>query len=648
MGGGDFKNLFSPLTVGPLELKNRIAMLPMTTGFNEPDETIGDRFIRFFEERARGGAGLISIPFLTIRAGSPFDPGLYDDRFIAGAKRLVEALHPFGAKVFAELAIFYHAQFTDGPPEAVSPSPVWNSVVGCMPRALSAEEIGMIVENHGAAARRAQQAGFDAVELYLGAGNLLGRFLSPLRNLREDLYGGSEENRMRIVLECIESIKRSTTGDYPVCARITVDELIEGGRRFEETEEILKVLEKAGVRMINFHIGAHESRVPTVQPCVPKGAFAHLTARMKEWVKIPVIAANRINDPFVAEKILSEGEADIIGMGRALLADPELPNKSREGRTGEIVPCIACSNCLSAIATGYKDWGTPVNTYCKVNPAVGREFEYALRPPEKRKKVMVIGGGPAGMEAARVAAMRGHAVSLYEKRKEPGGRLVIGCLPPHKEEIRTLYKNLAERARKAGVTIRVGAEAGGCLILQEKPDALVVAVGAEFSRPPVPGADGKNVVFAEDVLAGSSRVSGKVLIIGGGMVGCETGEFLVANSKEVNDITVLEMQERFASDVSTNYRPFLLKRLKEAGVKLVSNAKVEEIAQTGVTVGRADGSTEIYEADAIILASGLKADDSRVAELMSLVSESYAAGDCATPGSIREAIEQGFLAGNAI
>ncbi|MGV8075515.1 MAG: FAD-dependent oxidoreductase [Syntrophobacteraceae bacterium] len=643
-----FKRLFSPLKIGNLELKNRIAMLPATTGFVELDETVGNRFIRFYEERARGGAGLITIPFSPVDAGAAFEPGLYEDRFIPAARRLTGAVHAFGAKISAQFIISYHVVLKDGVTEVVGPSPVWNWVMSCTPRQLTIDEIGYLVKMHGDAARRAQEAGFDAVELLLGAGYLLGRFISPLCNIRDDRYGGDLERRMQIILEVIEAIKQSTTGDFPISARVTVDELMEGGRTFEDTKEIVEILEKAGIMMISFQIGAHESRVPTVQPCIPKGGYAHLAGRIKNWVRIPVTAANRINDPFIAEKVLAEGNADLVGMARALFADPEFPNKAREGRVDEIVPCLACSNCLSAVIKEYSQWGVPVATYCTVNPVAGKEGEYLVTPAQEIKKVMVIGGGPAGLEAARAAAVRGHSVTLYDKGKELGGRLLIAAVPPYKEDIKTLFHNMAVRAKKAGVKINLNTEAGCETVEEEKPDVLIVAVGAKSFYPPIPGAKRDNVVFAEDVLSGSKSVSGSVLVVGGGMVGCETAEFLIENSKEVTDVTVLEMQDRLATEVSANYRPFFLQRLKEAGINLITRVEVKEITEKGAKVSREEAGEEFIEGNAIVLAVGLMADGKLVEKLKGIVEESYAAGDCIAPGGIKEAMEQGFLVGNKI
>jgi NADPH-dependent 2,4-dienoyl-CoA reductase/sulfur reductase-like enzyme len=346
----------------------------------------------------------------------------------------------------------------------------------------------------------------------------------------------------------------------------------------------------------------------------------------------------------VAEEILAEGKADLIGMGRALLADPELPRKTREGRVEEIVPCIACSNCLTEVMGAYRQWGKPVATFCTVNPVAGKEGQYIPHPAPRSKKVMVIGGGPAGLEAATTAATRGHRVTLYERGEELGGRLLLAAIPPYKSEMKTLAQSLAARARKAGVKIKLQSEAGRETAEEEKPDALVLALGATPRLPDIPGAPGKNVVFAEDVLAGLKSVSGSVLVIGGGVVGCETAEFLFEHGKGVTQVTVLEMLDRMANDMSPTYRPFFLARLKKAGIKMITGARVEEITEKGVRVTQGDRSTWI-EGNAVVLAGGSVANRQLVQELEGIVPEAHVAGDCITPRMVKEAMEEGFLAG---
>jgi 2,4-dienoyl-CoA reductase-like NADH-dependent reductase (Old Yellow Enzyme family)/thioredoxin reductase len=642
-----FKHLFTPIKIGDMEVRNRIVMLPMTTGYPEADETVGDRFINFFTERAKGGAGFIIIPFSPVRAGSPMEPGLFDDRFIPGVRRLTAEIHAHGTKVACQLIISYHVMFKDDMSEVVGPSPVMNQLVRVIPRALTVDEIRFIVEEYGRAARRAREGGFDAVEILVGCGYILNRFLSPISNKREDEYGGSLENRMRVILESIESVRREAGNDFPIGVRLNIEELMAGGHTVEDSMIVAQALEKAGVSIINTYIGWHESPVPTVAPSLPPGAFAHLVEKIKGCVSIPVIAANRINDPIVAEKILADGKADLVGMGRALLADPELPNKAKEGRIEEIVPCIACSRCLAEIMPMYKAWGKGFSTFCTVNPFAGKEGDYFLEPAAKPKKVVVIGGGPGGMEAAMTAAMRGHRVTLFEKGDELGGWLLVGCIPPYKDEIRALHKSLAVRTRKAGVQIRLKDEAGPKTIGEEKPDVLILAVGANPLVPNIPGVKGAHVVLAEDVLTGRKSVSGAIIIVGGGLVGCETAEFLIERGQGITSVTVVEMLERMAETVSPTYRPFFMARLKKTGIRMETQTTVEEITDKGVKVTQ-NGVPGFIEGNAVVLAVGLRAEPQLEEKFKGKAPEIYSVGDCVKPRMIKEAIEEGFSIGRKV
>jgi 2,4-dienoyl-CoA reductase-like NADH-dependent reductase (Old Yellow Enzyme family)/thioredoxin reductase len=642
-----FKHLFTPIDIGSMKVKNRIVMLPVTTGYCELDETIGDRFINFFVARAKGGVGLIIIPFSPVHAGSPIEPGLYDDRFLPGVRKLVNAVHTHGTKIAAQLITSYHVIFKDGIAEVVGPSPVLNQMMRTIARPLTVPEIHYIVKEYGEAAHRARQGGFDAVELLVGGGYLLNRFLSPITNKRDDEYGGSLENRMRIILEVIESMRKGVGKDFPIGCRLNVAEQMEGGHTIEDSKEVVRILEKAGIQMINVYTGWHESPVPTVQAVLPKGAFLHLAEKIKGWVGIPVIAANRINDPAVAENALAQGKADMIGMARALLADPELPKKAREGRVEEIVPCLACSNCLTEILTTYKDWGAPASTLCSVNPVAGKEAEGSIEPAKKSKKVLVIGGGPGGMEAAITAALRGHKVTLHEKGKELGGKLLIASIPPYKSELHTLITSLSTLAKKAGVEIKLKSDVGPSTIEKEKPDVLIMATGSTPLIPNIPGVTGPNVVFAEEVLTGVKAISGDVLIVGGGMVGCETAEFILEHGKGVNQVTIIEMLSRMADNVSPTYRPFFLARLKKAGIKMETNTIVREITTEGVNIEQ-KGVTGFIKGDVVVLAVGFESNSTLDQKSKAKIAEVYAIGDCAKPRMIKEAMEEGFAVGRKI
>jgi 2,4-dienoyl-CoA reductase-like NADH-dependent reductase (Old Yellow Enzyme family)/thioredoxin reductase len=639
-----FEHLFTPGRVGNIEIRNRIVMLPMTMGYSEADGTVGERFITYFAERAKGGAGLIIIPFTPLYAGSHMAPGVFDDRYLPGIRRLTAAIQAHGAKAACQLITAYSMVFGDNPPELVGPSPFPNKLMRGTPRALTVEEIHGLVEGYGKAARRAREGGFDALEFIVGAGYILNRFLSPLSNQREDDYGGNLENRMRIILEIVASIRKEAGEDFPLGIRLNVEEQMPGGYTVDDAKIVARALEQAGVNFINTYTGWHESTIPTVAPFVPKGAFANLSEKIKGAVSIPVIAANRINDPVTAERILASGQADFIGMARALIADPYLPNKAKEGRSEEIVPCLACGNCLSDIMVIYKDPQCGASATCTVNPFAGKEIRYVASPATKAKKVFIAGAGPAGMEAALIAAERGHKVTIFEKESEPGGWLRIGCLPPYKEDIAKLSRSLAARARKAGAEFRLGSALDARTVEQEQPDVLILAVGATPIVPDIPGIRGDNVLSAEDVLTQKKKVQGRIVIIGGGLVGCETAEFLMTKGQGITSVTVLEMMDRLAPTISSSYRPFFLGMLKMLGIRLENRTIVEEVTAAGVKVNR-QGTREFIEADAVVLAAGLRVDPKTVEEFQGTAQEVYTVGDCVQPRMIREAVEEGLIVG---
>jgi len=622
-------------------------MLPMTTGYSEQDETVGDRFVTFFAERAKGGVGLIIVPFSPINAGSAMQPGLYDDRFVQGAQRLTEAVHENGAKIAVQFIAQYHMVTVKGVSEVVGPSEEFNQIMRTTPRALTTDEIQDIIRNYGDAAHRAKVARFDAVEVLVGGGYLLNRFLSPISNKREDDYGGSLENRMRIILEVIDAIKQKVGGEYTVTCRLNIDEQMKGGHTVEDSKKVVKILEGAGIQAINVYTGWHESPVPTVQHFIPRGAFVHLAEEIRRGIEIPVIASNRINDPVLGEKILAGGKADLVGMGRALLADPYLPNKSRESRIDEIVPCIACSHCLAEVMTAYRQWGVAAPTFCTVNPCAGREAECVIDPADRPKKVCVVGGGPGGMEAATIAALRGHEVSLFEVGGELGGKLLTASIPPYKEELRGLAESLKARMKKAGVKVSLGTSIDADSLAEMEPDAVILATGATPMSMDIPGADKDHVATAEDALLGRKEAKGNVVVVGGGMVGCETGEFLLEKVEGVNEVIIVEMLGRVASDVPVTSRPFFLTRLEKEGIQIKTHTTLKEITDGGVKVDE-KGESRFIKADTVIFAVSFESDNKLARELKGRVPELYMVGDCEEPRTIREAIEEGFNIGMRI
>jgi 2,4-dienoyl-CoA reductase (NADPH2) len=631
-------HLFDPIKVGNVELKNRMVMLAIGTGYSESDGTVGDRFINFYVERARGGVGLIIAPFAPFDMGLPFIPGLYDDRFIPGARRLADAVHACGTKIAPQfLGQYFWLNKKSGAFEFIAPSAVFNKMIGTTPRALTVEEIHLLVDEYGEAGRRAREAGFDAIELHLGIGYLLNRFISPCTNKRTDEYGGSLENRMRFPLEIIARIHKRAGEDYPIICRVSAEEYMKGGHTLEDSKKVVSILETAGVQAIDVEAGWHECPEPLVVMSVPRGAFVYLAEEIKKVVNVPVVAAYRINNPELAEQILADGKADLIGLGRALLADSEFPNKAREGRTDEIRTCIACSNCLDNLLTGYKS-GAMSPAFCSINPRMGNEAEYAIEPARVAKRVLVVGGGPGGMEAARVAALRGHQVTLCEKGEELGGQLRVACLPPYKDELGSLIKNMATQVRKAGVEVRLNTEVTLELVEKENPDVVILAVGATPLIPDIPGAGQDNVVTAVDVLTQRRDVGETAVVVGGGMVGCEAAEFLADLGKKV---TILEMLPKIGSDYGATYRHVVLRRLRKTGIKMETNVMVEEITDRGVKAKR-DDAAKFFPGDTVVLAVGFKSSKELDEKLSGKVPAPYSIGDCVEPRRIKEAIEEGF------
>lgn len=639
-----FTHLFESIKVGNVELKNRMVMLAVGTGYPEPDGMVGDRFINFCVERARGGVGLIITPFAPFDMAIPVIPGLYDDRFIPGARRLTDAVHAYGTKIAPQfLGQYFWVNKASGSFEFIAPSAVFNKMIGTTPKSLTLEEIHLLVDEYGEAGRRTREAGFDAIELPMGIGYLLNRFISPCTNKRTDEYGGSLENRMRFPLEIIDRIHKRAGEDYPIICRVSAEEYMEGGHTLKDSKKVVSILESAGVQAIDVEAGWHECPVPLVVMSVPRGAFVYLAEEIKKVVNVPVVAAYRINTPELAEQILADGKADLIGLGRALLADPEFPNKAREGRSDEIRSCIACSNCLDNLLTGYKS-GTALPAFCSINPRMGKEAEYTIEPARVAKRVLIVGGGPGGMEAARVAALRGHQVSLCEKGEELGGQLRVACLPPYKDELGSLIKNMATQVRKAGVEVRLNTEVTSELVGKETPDVLILAIGATPLIPDIPGVEQDNVVTAVDVLMRREDVGETAIVVGGGMVGCETAEFLANLGKKV---TIVEMLPKIGSDYGATYRHVVLRRLREIGIKMETNVTVEEITDRGVKAKR-DGAAKFFPGDTVVLAVGFKSNKELGEKLSGKVPAPYSIGDCVEPRRIKEAIEEGFVLASEI
>ena len=476
--------------------------------------------------------GLIVIGLATAISPGPFFPGgigIYKDDFIPGLRQFTELMHKYGVKTAIQISALGVLPRKDGNLELVGPSDITvdRHPNAPRPRPLTAEEIKMVVEAYSTAASRAKDAEFDAVELNALAGTgLISHFLSAHTNKRTDGYGGSIENRTRFLLECIESVKQRVGNEYPLLCRVSGADFMEGGNTLDDTKIVGSLIERAGIHAINVSTGWHESPAPFIQMSVPRANWVYLTEGIKEVVNIPVIGGTRIPDPYLAEQILAEGKSDLVYIARALIADPEWPKKAKEGRTDGIRPCTACCTCFDSVIEQR-------SITCAVNPRAGKETEYHIRPASKPRRVCIIGGGPAGMEAARVAALRGHHITLFDNKSRLGGQLLTAILPPYKEELANLVKYLSTQMERLGIKVKLEQQVDAVTVEKEKPDVVIIATGASPLVPDIPGATNENVVLATDVLKGHRQAGQNVIIVGGGMVGCETAEFLAVKGKKV-------------------------------------------------------------------------------------------------------------------
>lgn len=635
-----FKTMFSPIQIGPMTVKNRFVVPPMGNNFANPDGTWSDQSVAYYAERAKGQFGLITIEATVVHHGAkggPKKPCLYDDSSIESLKKITDACHAQGAKVSIQLQNAGpegNAKNAGAPIEAASAIP---SVYGKdTPIEVPTEKVYELVKGYGDAAERAMKAGADAVEIHMAHGYLVNSFISPRTNKRVDEFGGNFENRMRFPRLIVEEVKRRVGGKVAILARINSSDEVEGGDDVHDSAAIAAYLEDCGVEGLHVSRAVHiKDEYMWAPTAVHAGFSADLVTEIKRAVSIPVITVGRYTEPYYAELLLREGRADLVAFGRQSLADPHMPEKAMNDNLEDLVPCIACLQ--GCVANMYK--GEPI--CCLVNPFLGHEAQ-GYPKAEKSKKVMVIGGGVAGMCAAFVAAERGHDVSLYERTDKLGGNMRLAAYPPGKGDITNMIRSYIVRCEKAGVKIHMNTTVDLEMVKAEKPDAVIVSTGSRTLILPIEGIENPAIIHGSDLLDGKRAAGKKVLVVGGGMVGCETAAFL---GEQQHDVTVIEYRDTVGADVIHEHRVFLMEDFKNYGIKEITGAKVCKFFDDGVEYESPDGSRhEVRGFDSVVLSMGFKNYNPFAEQLEELGQEVYVVGDATRARRALDATKEAYAA----
>ncbi|MDY6825590.1 MAG: FAD-dependent oxidoreductase [Bacillota bacterium] len=625
----DYEHVFTPIKVGNVNIKNRIEVAPMMPMIASNDCGVGPEMIEWTRALARGGAGLVTLGDTCVSGKLSLEVGhvltLGFDRAVNDLNKLVETIKRYGA--CASIEVSYHVADEN-----------------YTPTQLTGEEIKELIDMYALASVRALHAGMDMILIHAGHGHFISQFLSPYRNKRTDNYGGSFENRARFLVELLDAIRDKVGDELAIAYRISGDELIPEGLHFKEQFALTKILED---RIDILHVSAgklydDETLKRMFQPIyLPRGLNVYLAEKFKKELKIPITTVGGM-DLNLAEEVITEGKADMVAMARGIIADPDCVNKARSGQKEKIRPCVRCNTCIDRAHSYY------LSVRCAVNPVAGREVEYMLAGSKAavKKKIVVIGGGPAGMEAARRAAKRGHSVVLFEKDGQLGGNLHRAASMPFKDDMKKyLQWAIRETMNAPGVQVKLSTEATPEKVMAEQPDGIIVAAGSIPIRPDLPGMSKDNVVWAGDVDTGDVKVGENILVAGAGLIGSETALYLAQTGKKMTMIDMRPIEE-VDKDIPFFNVIALRELLAENGVVTKAETKLEAFNATGVTVKDKTGKRIEIPCDTVVLSLGMKPRQDAIEAFVHLVPEVYIIGDCNNErGNLYKAVSEGFFAG---
>ncbi len=636
-----FKLLFSPGKIGKLKTKNRLVMPPMVRNYADENGLATKRYVEHIARIAKGGVGAMILEAAYVSPegkGFTNQLGIHSDACVNSLRKLAKAAHDHKAVIGVQL---YHAGRQTNPAvtgkQPVAPSPLQDPTEPEAPRELKTEEIKKLIKAFGAAAARAKKAGLDFIEIHGAHGYLITQFLSAYTNQRKDDWGGTPDKRFMFLQEVYKTVRVAVGPDFPVIVRLSGDEWIEGGITIKDTVSTAKRLEKLGADGLHITSGnyatyAQGKMIPPM--AIEDGVLVPLAAEVKKAVKIPVMAVAKIRTPELAEKILKSKAADYVVIGRSLLADPDWPNKAKAGKQKEIMHCVACNQGCIARLFAQQD------VRCTVNAQCGREEMFA-KPVEAKKNVLVIGGGPAGLSAAKTAAQRGHSVTLVEREDELGGQLHAASLAPYRQEWEMMRKEMIRDVKKLKVKIQTGHAFTFDDLKSGKYDAAIVAVGSVAMRPHINGAEGSNVVIARDLFEGKAEAKGTIVVVGGGCLGAQTAEWLATKGHAV---TMVELTDNVALESPIDERMLLLGRLEKLGVKSLTHTKVLDIRAEGVRVKKPDNQVTVLPAETVVMCVGAIPNETLAAKMRYMMKNVKTVGDAVKPRRITDAISEGALA----